>query len=101
MVCLEKIPEEKKWKLFWEIVSSVKPLAVGRNTYLIQEISKQFGLNLPLLHDTNWIEKTKAFQEAFEYIKQKDAPNILPAIEVNGTLLKELPTKEFLDKVLL
>jgi len=100
MICLEKLPEDKKWKFFWEIASSVNPSRSGKNTFLIEQLAKQFGIDVPLLRDIAWIEKTTAYQKAFEYIKQKDAPSILPAIEVNGILSEDLPTQEFFRRII-
>ena len=100
MICLEKLPKDKKWKFFWEIASSVNPFQPGKNTFLIEQVAKRFGIDTPTLHDIASIEKTTAYSEAFTYIKQKDAPSSLPAIEINGILSEELPTQEFLRKVL-
>ena len=99
MICLEMLPQDKKWKFFWEVASSVNPALTGKNTFLIQQLAKQFGLGLLHLHDIAWIEKTAAYEQAFNYIKQKDAPSILPAIEINGALQEGLPTQKFLRSV--
>lgn len=100
MICLEKLPKEKKWKFFWELASSVNPASQERNTFLMEQLAKQFGLEALPLHNIAWIEKTDAYKEAFKYIKQKDAPSILPVLEVNGELKEELPTKALLKEVI-
>jgi hypothetical protein len=95
MVCLEKLPQKKRWAFFWEVVSVVKPNNPSRNTFLIQELSKQFGLDVPLLHDIKWLESTEAFKTSYRYTQQDDAPKALPSIEVDGNFHeKALPTKE-------
>lgn len=100
MICLEKLPQDKKWTFFWELVSAVKPNCPEKNTFLIQQLIKQFGIALPHLHKTSWIEGTTAYKSAFEYIKQKDAPDTLPALEINGNLYEDLPTQKLLKEVL-
>lgn len=98
MVCLEKLPQAKRWAFFWEVVSVVKPNNVGRNSFLLQELSKHFGLDLPLLHDVKWLESTNAYKIAYKYIQQDDAPKIIPAIEVDGFMEEDaLPNQKFIE----
>lgn len=100
MVCLERLPPSKKWSFFWEAIQTIKPNHPSQNTFLLQELSKQFGLDLPLLHDIKWLESTKAFQEALKYTKQADAPTEIPIIAFNGTLEPYLlPTKQVIDEL--
>ncbi len=100
LICLEKLPQVKKWPFFSELVAVINPSRSERNTFLMQELVRKFAIDLPFLHDISWIETTSAYKKAFEYIKQKDAPSLLPAIEVNGTLKEGLPTQKYLREVL-
>ena len=97
MVCLEKLPESKRWAFFWEAVSIVKPNNASRNTFLLQELAKGFGLDVPRLYDIQWLETTSAYKTAYTYLKQGDTPKALPAIEVDGAFHeKALPNKELI-----
>lgn len=102
MICLEKLPQSKRWAFFWETVQAVKVHNTGRNTFLLQELSKQFGLDLPLLHDIQWLETTEAYKKAYQYIRQSDAPTEIPTIELNSAIKdKILPTKKSLQELML
>lgn len=102
MICLEKLPNSKKWAFFWEAVQAVKPKSPSRNTFLLQELAKQFNLDLSLLHDIKWLESTEAYQAAHKYTQQKDAPKEIPAIEFDGKLFNDvLPTKKSIEERLI
>ena len=95
MVCLEKLPQTKRWAFFWEAVQTVKPNNPSRNTFLLQELAKGFGLDAPLLNDIQWLETTYAYKTAYTYLKQGDTPKALPAIEVDGAFHeKALPNQK-------
>jgi len=97
MVCLEKLPQSKRWAFFWEAAQTVKPNNPSRNTFLLQELAKGFGLDVPLLNDIQWLETTSAYKKAYTYLKQGDTPKALPAIEVDGAFYeKALPNKELI-----
>ena len=102
MICLEKLPPNKRWSFFWETVQAVKVNNPGRNTFLLQELSKQFGLDVPLLHDIKWLETTEAYKRAYQYIQQPDAPTEIPAIEFD-TMIKDkiVPTKKSIQELML
>ena len=98
MVCLEKLPQSKRWAFFWEAVSVALPNNASRNSFLIQELAKQFGLDVPLLHDINWLESTEAYKTAYQYLKQGDTPKVLPSMEIDGDFHeKALPNKELME----
>ena len=102
MICLEKLPQSKRWAFFWEVVQAVKVNNPGRNTFLLQELSKQFGLDVPLLHDIQWIETTEAYKRAYQYIRQSDAPTEIPTIEFDAAIQdKILPTKKSIQELML
>ena len=102
MICLEKLPPNKRLSFFWETVQAVKVNNPGRNTFLLQELSKQFGLDVPLLHDIKWLETTEAYKRAYQYIQQPDAPTEIPAIEFD-TMIKDkiVPTKKSIQELML
>jgi hypothetical protein len=99
MVCLERLPQSKKWSFFWECVQVVKPNNPSRNTFLLQELAKQFNLDVPLLHDIQWLESTEAFQEAYKYTRQADAPKEIPTIEFAGVLQENLPNLKTIEEL--
>jgi len=102
MVCLEKLPQSKRWAFFWEAVQAVKVNNPGRNTFLLQELSKQFALDVPLLHNIQWLETTEAYKRAYQYIRQSEAPTEIPSIEFNGLIKeKSLPTKKSIQELIL
>jgi hypothetical protein len=101
MICLEKLPYSKRWSFFWEAVQAVKVNNSGRNTFLLQELSKQFGLDVPLLHEIQWIETTEAYKKAYQYIQQPDAPTEIPTIEFDSLIKdKILPTKNSIQELM-
>ena len=72
MICLEKLPQSKRFPFFWEIVKAIKTGSPGRNCFLMQELMKRFDRPLPFLHDVNFLETTTAYTEAFKYLKQTE-----------------------------
>ena len=59
------------------------------------------GKPLPDLLDHAYLEKTKAFNNAFLFLKQSDRVNLVPTVEINGKIfLGEIPDKEFISKEL-
>ncbi|NGX50727.1 MAG: hypothetical protein K1060chlam2_00577 [Chlamydiae bacterium] len=101
MVCLEKLPQSKRWPFFWKIAQSVKAGAPGRSCFFMQELMKHYERPLPLLHDIHFLETTRAYRESYKYLKQNGIPSELPAIEQDGTSIKGLPTKNLIAKILL
>lgn len=101
LVCLERLPLQKKWSFFWEAVQAVKPNNPSRNTFLLQQLAKQFNLDVPLLHDINWLESTDAFQEAYKYTRQADAPKEIPAVEFAGVIQENMiPTQKAIEELI-
>lgn len=92
LICLENIPPDKRFPFFWEVINSVSPTQEKRNTLLIEELSAHYGHPVKNLADLSFVEKTKAFNAAFSYLRQDDIPDQVPAIEKNGKLQKGFPS---------
>ena len=99
MDCLEKLSEKEK-RIFLTAILEVMPL--DDSTFSLSYMQKAmeiFNKPLPDLKEKEYLSKTRAFQDAFQFLKQKEKIDAVPAIEINGKLfLREIPSQEFIEK---
>jgi hypothetical protein len=95
MVCLEKLNAEEKGKFF---LLSAQKTAKNPNQAAkwMKEVLKFRGSGGEEYFSIAMIEKAPASRAAMNYLKQKDAPTLIPTIEVNGQLREEFPTVSFI-----
>lgn len=100
MDCLSKLQPNQK-VIFLEAL--LDTLQIQDNSevvlFLMQEAMKTFNQPIPELDEKAYIIKTQAFQDAFNFIKQEDCLDAVPAVEVEGILYrKEIPDQGFIEK---
>ena len=97
MDCLEKLSEKEK-RIFLQAILEVMPLDDSTlSLSYMQKAMEIFNQPLPDLKEKEYLSKTRAFQEAFHFINQKEKIDAVPAIEINGELfLREIPSQEFM-----
>lgn len=65
----------------------------------MQKAMEIFDKSLPDLKEKEYLSKTRAFQDAFQFLKQKEKIDAVPTVEINGELfLREIPSQEFIEK---
>jgi hypothetical protein len=97
MVCLEKLNTEEK-KIFLESIFKELP---GVPSDMIGELMKHamstLGKPVPDLNDKKFLEKTQAFEDAYNYMKHKVKIKGVPTLEINGCVFDEEPSFEFVS----
>jgi thiol-disulfide isomerase/thioredoxin len=97
MICFEKLTNEEKQIFIDVILDSVDVEDSTTTPLLMQRAMEVLKKPVSELEDVKFIEKTKAFQDAFEFIKQEDRIEAIPAIEVNGKLYpNDVPEKDLI-----
>lgn len=100
MDCLGKLSNRNK-VIFLEALLDTIEIQDDPNVvvFLMQEAMKTFKQPIDDLNDEDYITNTKAFEDAFNFIKQEDVVHAVPAVEINGKLFrKEIPDKAFINK---
>lgn len=100
MDCLSKLTSRQKVILLEALLDTLE-IQDGPEVvlFLMQEAMKTFQQPIPELDDKNYIIKTQAFQDAYNFIKQEDRLDAVPAVEVNGVLhRREIPNEAFIEK---
>lgn len=99
MDCLSKLSEKDK-QIFLEAILDIIPEDESAVLYL-EKAMELFESPITRLQEKNYLSKTKAFQDAFLFIKQEDKVSALPTVSINGKLyLQEVPDFAFIDKKL-
>ncbi|CCB87835.1 thioredoxin domain-containing protein [Simkania negevensis] len=99
MICLEKLtPEEKKE--FFSLAAQMASKSPKRAVKWMGKTLRDRGCGGEEDLSLSWIEKASATQAAMRYLKQEDAPIMLPTIEVNGQLKEEFPTVSFIKSLI-
>ena len=98
--CLSKLNPRQKVILLEALLDTLQ-IQDGPEVvlFLIQEAMKTFSQPIVELDDKEYITKTQAFWDAFNFIKQEDHLEAVPAVEVDGVLYrKEIPDQAFIEK---
>ena len=96
LVCLEKLRQEKT--LFFETTLHFIEKDLKTATIVMQSTMECLKEPLPDLGDLSFLEKTRAFREAYRFLKQEDLFTLVPTVEINGKLYDQFPTRKFLEK---
>lgn len=99
MDCLEKLSDKDK-RIFLSTMLEVMPLDDSSlSLSYMKRAMEIFHHPLPNLQEKEYLSKTRAFQEAFQFLKQKDKVDAVPAVEINGEFfLREIPSQAFIEK---
>jgi Thioredoxin len=98
MDCLEKLSEKEK-RIFLTALLEVIPIDDSATAVLfMQKAMEIFNKPLPDLQDKDYLSKTRAFKEAFLFLRQEDKINAVPTVEINGQFFpREIPSQEFIE----
>jgi len=98
MVCLEKLSEKEKRVFFEWLLATLPKVPSKKTVFQMQQVLEDWGRPLPSLHDLSFLEKTKPFQVAYDYVKQDAAPKEIPTISINGQLKESFPSHAFVEE---
>jgi hypothetical protein len=99
MDCLEKLTEREKRIFLTVILDTIPANNVPLSVIYMQKAMEIFNKPLPDLKEKEYLSKTRAFQDAFLFIKQKEKIEVVPVVEINEHLfLNEVPSREFIKK---
>lgn len=99
MICFEQLSNDEKQLFLEAILDSVNIEDSTTTPLLMQRAMEIFKKPIPKLHEEAFISDTKAFQRAFEFIKQEDRIEAIPTIEINGKLYpNDVPERELIEK---
>ena len=98
MDCLEKLSEKEK-RIFLEVI--LTELIIDESALsclLMKKAMEVFGKPISQLEDKTYLSNTKAFQDAFNFLKQEEKVEALPTVEIDGKIFhRELPDAAFID----
>jgi hypothetical protein len=99
MDCLEKLSEKEKRIFLTAILEIMSFDDNSLSLSYMQKAMEIFNKPVPNLKEKEYLSKTKAFQDAFQFLKQKEKIDAVPAVEINEELfLREIPSQEFIEK---
>lgn len=99
MDCLEKLSEKEKRIFLTAIFEIMSFDDTSLSLSYMQKAMEVFNKPIPDLKEKEYLSKTRAFQDAFQFLKQKEKIDAVPAVEINGELfLREIPSQEFIEK---
>jgi hypothetical protein len=100
MVCLANLNELQK-KLYLETMLEEAELNQPQVTALIMiKVMEIFKMPISNLNDENFLQKTDAFLDAFDFLVQDEKILAVPTIEVDSKLFKnEVPDFEFVQSI--
>jgi protein-disulfide isomerase len=99
MECLEKLNESEK-RTFLEVFFEEGEINEPDMTIaLMKKAMELFGKPIPDLSNKEYLQNSKAFLSAFEFLKQEEKIETVPAVEINGRLFpKDVPDLNFLKQ---
>jgi Thioredoxin len=101
MVCLEQLSSLKKQIFLEALLAEVDLDDQDYSAILMVKAMEILGHPVPSLRDREFLSQTKAFNSAFEFLKQEDKIIDVPTVEVNGDLYKkEIPSIKFIETFL-
>jgi protein-disulfide isomerase len=101
MECLEKLNDSEK-RTFLEVFFEEGEINEPDMTIaLMKKAMELFGKPIPELNNKEFLQNSKAFFNAFEFLKQEEKIETVPAVEINGRLFpKDVPDLSFLKQAL-
>lgn len=102
MDCLQKLSSKEK-KIFLEaILEEVLIDDPKLSAVFMQKAMEVLGLPIPDLQEKKYLSETKAYLDAFQFLKNEKQVEAVPSIEVNQTFIDgKVPDCAFIEKLLL
>ncbi|HSX38484.1 MAG TPA: thioredoxin domain-containing protein [Chlamydiales bacterium] len=98
MVCLDRLSPTQKMLFFEAIMNNLTACKEkGQECALIQAAMEAFKDPQPDLEDLDFLKTTQAFQDAFAFVSQKDAIQVIPSVEIDGRLYEQIPNLTLVD----
>jgi hypothetical protein len=103
MICIDKLTQEEK-QIFLEAIlleCANSDISDDLIAILMKKAMEVLGSPIDNLDDMKALEEMEAFDAAFEFVKQEDTLDAVPAFSVNGVLVTDqLPTKSNVKKII-
>lgn len=100
MECLGKLSDREKQIFFEGLLSHLTRSPSKKIVCWMQAILEEWGRAIPQLQELSFLETTTAFQDAYKYVQQANAPKEVPTIEINGEVKETFPSYAFIDKTI-
>jgi hypothetical protein len=102
MDCLQKLSLREK-KVFLEaILEEVLIDNPKLSASFLQKAMEVLGSPIPQLQEKSYLSETKAFLDAFHFLKNEKKIEAVPSIEVNGVFIEgQVPDIAFIEKILI
>lgn len=99
MVCLGDLSSKEK-KIFLEaILEEIEIDEPDVSSAMMQKAMEVFEKPLGDLKEKSYLSSTNAYQDAFNFLKQDDQINAIPALEINGDFFPhDIPEEDFIRK---
>lgn len=97
MDCFDKLNSLEKRFFIEAILGEMVLSDPDLTTRMMQKAMEIFKSPIPNLADKDYLTKTDAYDQAYEFMKEEDKPNATPSVSCNGKYLPgEVPTKELI-----
>lgn len=83
MICLSKLDDSQKKIFLEEILEFANPSDPELMAKLMITAMKVFGKPLPQIDSPEYIQEQKAFEDAFQFVKQEKMISKVPQMEIN------------------
>jgi len=100
MECLGKLSDREKQIFFEGLLTHLTRSPSKKIVCWMQAILEEWGREIPQLQELSFLETTTAFQDAYKYVQQANAPKEVPTIEINGEVKETFPSYAFIDKTI-
>jgi hypothetical protein len=98
MVCFDHLSNDEK-KMFLEAcLMEFHNVDDDSKCVLMQKAMEFLKKPIPQLSQMGYLEKTRAFREAFTFLEQHDLILAVPTVEINGKVHDQMPDKNFLEE---
>ncbi|MFQ5729266.1 MAG: thioredoxin domain-containing protein [Waddliaceae bacterium] len=100
MHCIEGLSDVKKKALLQVYLSEAELGNPEFCTAILKKAMEVFRKPIPSLDETEYLENTEAFNDAFLFVKKEGIVEAVPSVEVNGKLFEEeVPDRDFIKRI--
>lgn len=94
MHCISRLNWIKKQIFLETTLPNLKGMSQKNLTKLMKRNMEALGRSAPRLSERSFIEKTRAFGDAYEFMQSSNRVEQVPTIQVNGQVLDDYPSYE-------
>lgn len=99
MHCLSRLNWVKKQMFLETTLSRFEGISSKNATKLMIRNMESLGRPAPGIRKKSFMEKTKAFSDAYTYMQLKNRVEEVPTIEVNGVVVEDYPSYETISNI--